>query len=336
MVRIVIFCICCCIVSGTIAQSVRMLSSGTKTSLRGLSVVNNNVLWVSGSNGTVGRSTDGGVNWQWHTVKGFEKRDFRDIEAFDEKTAIVVAIAEPGQVLKTTDGGANWKVVYEDSTKDMFLDAMDFYDTRNGVVVGDPLDKECIYVATTADGGETWTKQPCNALPAVREGEAMFASSGTNVVYAGKNKIYIVTGGMASSLLTMNQETGVPLPVVQGKESTGANSLAVFPGNTNHMIVAGGDFAHDKDTTLNCALSHDGGNTWIRPATPPHGYRSCVKYITANRLISCGTSGVDVSVDGGMNWKLVTQEGFHVCQKAKNGSAIFFAGSNGKIAKLSW
>ncbi|MGZ3853896.1 MAG: WD40/YVTN/BNR-like repeat-containing protein, partial [Flavisolibacter sp.] len=65
-----------------------VLTSGTKTSLRGLSVVSDAIAWVSGSNGAVGKTTDGGKNWKWVVVKGFEKNDFRDIEAFDATTAL--------------------------------------------------------------------------------------------------------------------------------------------------------------------------------------------------------------------------------------------------------
>src|SRR5450432_3186532 len=82
-----------------------LLTSGTKTSIRGLSVVNDNVIWVSGSNGTVGKSTNSGKTWNWVIVKGFEKTDFRDIEAFDASTAIIMGIADPAYILKTTDGG---------------------------------------------------------------------------------------------------------------------------------------------------------------------------------------------------------------------------------------
>ena len=115
---------------------VEILTSGTKTSLRGLSVVNDNVVWVSGSNGTVGRSNNGGKNWNWFTVKGFEKTEFRDIEAFDASTAVIMGIAEPAHILKTTDGGETWRVVYENKTKGMFLDAMDFVGGEYGIVVG--------------------------------------------------------------------------------------------------------------------------------------------------------------------------------------------------------
>src|SRR5574339_288303 len=107
---------------------VEILNTDTKTSLRGLSVVNNNVVWVSGSNGMVGKSSNAGKNWKWMTVKGFEKNDFRDIEAFDANTAIIMSVSEPAYILKTTNGGDTWKVVYENKTKGMLLDAMDFRD----------------------------------------------------------------------------------------------------------------------------------------------------------------------------------------------------------------
>ena len=110
------------------AQTIEILQTGIKTSLRGISVVSDKIIWVSGSNGMVGKSIDAGKSWQWINVKGFEKRDFRDIEAWDANTAIIMAIAEPAVILKTTDGGVNWKTTYENKTAGMFLDAMEFRD----------------------------------------------------------------------------------------------------------------------------------------------------------------------------------------------------------------
>src|SRR6218665_3054958 len=91
--------------------TITILTTGTKTSLRGLSVVNDNVIWVSGSGGTVGKSANGGKTWKWITVPGFEKTEFRDIEAFDANVAVVMGIGEPAYILKTNDGGDTWKVV---------------------------------------------------------------------------------------------------------------------------------------------------------------------------------------------------------------------------------
>ena len=313
------------------AQKIDQLTTGTKTSIRGMSVVNDQVAWVSGSNGTVGKTTDGGKTWQWTTVKGFEKRDFRDIEAFDKQSAIILAIAEPGQILKTTDGGQNWKVVYTDSTKGIFLDAMDFYNKRNGLLVGDPVDGK-IYLAYTKNKGRGWTK--FNGGKNYRrwvsqDGEAFFAASGTNASYLKKGKYRLVSGGKSARWFDENGDH--PLPIIQGKESTGANSIAVYK---NQYTVVGGDFANDKDTTRNCIVTRDGGKNWVHPTTAPKGYRSCVIYFDRETLITCGTSGGDISREGGNNWKLISPEGYHVCQKAKKGNAVFLAGSNGRIGKL--
>ena len=80
------------------AQTVKILTTGTKTSLRGLSVVSDKTVWVSGSSGTVGFKLDGGINWHWINVNGFEKRDFRDIEAFNDSTAIIMAVDKPAYI----------------------------------------------------------------------------------------------------------------------------------------------------------------------------------------------------------------------------------------------
>lgn len=325
------------------AQQIEILTNGPKTSIRGLSVVTDNIIWVSGSGGKVGKSIDAGKTWEWMTVPGFEQREFRDIEAFDANTAVVLAIAEPGQILRTTDGGKNWKIAFTDTAKGMFLDAMDFADEDNGVVIGDPLPgTNTIYRAYTRNGGTGWfhPEEDKNYLSPVKEGEAMFASSGTNVVFLKSegflrsNKMIIVTGGTAASFISQNPLQKIPLPLIQGKESTGANSIASLNGK--EMVIVGGDFAKDKDTTQNCVLSKDGGTSFIRPTTPPTGYRSCVEYISKTKLITCGTSGIDISEDAGMNWKQISTESFHVCQKAKKGKAVYLAGGNGRIAKLIW
>ncbi|MEY2901681.1 MAG: hypothetical protein RLY89_787 [Bacteroidota bacterium] len=319
--------------SNAIAQTatVQILQSGTRKSFRGLSVVNDQVLWVSGSAGTVGRSTDGGVHVDWITVPGFEKKDFRDIAAFDDQTAIIMGIAEPAVIVKTTDAGKTWRTVFTDSTKGMFLDAMDFYDSKNGAVIGDPINGK-FFLAITKDQGETWsTNDPLiskHDLTAT-DGEAFFASSGTNLVHRGK-EIVFATGGKKSRLFYENKIWDLPLLV--DKESTGANSL-VMDAKGNGIIV-GGDFSRDTIKTGNAVLFEKGGNNMRVPRINPQGYKSCVIYLTNTTLVACGTSGVDLSYDRGLSWVNISKESFHVVQKAAKGNAVFLAGGNGKLAKL--
>jgi photosystem II stability/assembly factor-like uncharacterized protein len=315
--------------------TIEIQAQGTKTSLRGLSVVNDAVAWASGSNGTIGRTSDGGKNWKWITVKGFETRDFRDIEAFDATTAIIMAVDAPAYILKTVDGGESWKVVYENKTKGMFLDAMEFWNINAGIVIGDPIDGH-FFIARTFDGGNTWKEIPNDFKPKADSGEALFAASGTNIRILDKDEAVFVTGGMNSRIFIRDQS--IKLPIVQGRETTGANSVDVMDKHSRKggqtIIVVGGDFNNPNSDSLNCFYSTNRGKTWKAPRTAPHGYRSSVEYLSKKHVISCGINGVDYSIDAGKNWKWISKEGFNVCRIAKQGSAIYLAGSNGKIAKV--
>ncbi|HRD42149.1 MAG TPA: oxidoreductase, partial [Ferruginibacter sp.] len=114
-------------------------------------------------------------------------------EARHSNTAIIMGIAEPAYILRTVNGGKKWDIVYKNETKGMFLDAMDFYDSNNGMVVGDPIIGK-IFLATTADGGKTWQEVPEANRPAADSGEACFASSGTNICMTDKNTYMLITG----------------------------------------------------------------------------------------------------------------------------------------------
>ena len=311
------------------AQSVKVLTVGTKTSLRGLSVVTDNIIWASGSNGTVAKSLDGGVTWKWIIVKGFEKNDFRDIEAFNDTTAIIMAVDEPAFILKTTDGGESWKTVYKNETKGMFLDAMDFANDKNGVVVGDPING-LFFIARTNDGGNTWGEDLINERPVADSGEACFASSGTNVRMLSINKYAFVSGGKTSSLFVNNKK--IKLPILQGKESTGANSVAFK--TTKFMIVVGGDFTKKDSTQKNCYISKNGGKSWYSPKIPPSGYRSCIQYVSNKSWVTCGLNGVDFTQDNGSTFTRISDENLHVCATSKQGNLVFFAGNGGKIARF--
>ncbi len=323
-------------ISAQIPQ-LEILTTGTNTSLRGLSVVNNNVVWVSGSNGTVGHSNNGGKNWKWITVKGFEKTDFRDIEAFDANTAIIMGIGEPAYILKTTDAGENWKVVFENKTKGMFLDAMEFWNNKSGIVIGDPIDGK-FFIARTFDSGNTWIQIPEKNLPKAEAGEALFAASGTNISALDRDEAVFVSGGTRSRMFY--RDNIIELPIIQGSETTGANSISVLDNSKlrggKTIIIVGGDFKNDSSSTKNCFYTKDAGKSWQSPVTPPHGYRSSVEFLSKKEIVTCGLTGVDYSIDAGKNWTLISKEGFHVVHISKNGQSVFLAGSNGKIGKLKW
>jgi hypothetical protein len=313
----------------TNAQTVKLLTSGTKTSMRGLSVVTDKIVWASGSNGTVAKSIDGGETWQWLTVKGYGKTDFRDIEAFDEKNAIIMGIDSPAIILKTINAGETWIEVYRNDTKGMFLDAMDFINEKEGVVIGDPINN-LFFAAHTKDGGQTWQEEMASKKIYANKGEAAFASSGTNIRKLKNGNNIFVSGGLSSHLFIGNMAK--TLPILQGKESTGANSIAAKDNKL--FIVVGGDFNTKDSITKNCFITKDAGIKWVAPLVAPTGYRSCIEYLYKQTWITCGINGVDITNNDGTNFKQISNTSFHVCRRAKKGTAVFFAGGGGKIGRM--
>ncbi|HYM93713.1 MAG TPA: oxidoreductase, partial [Chitinophagaceae bacterium] len=179
---------------------------------------------------------------------------------------------------------------------------------------------------------------PFDKRPVADSGEACFAASGTNIRPLDRDEAVFVSGGLKSRIFSKNGPTD--LPIMQGKESTGANSVAVWDNKKlnggKKMVIVGGDFNDASLAENNCFITNDGGKTWEAPNTAPHGYRSCVEFLSKKNMLTCGLNGVDFSSDAGRNWKWISKESFNVCRTAKLGSAVYLAGNNGRVAKLVW
>lgn len=319
------------------AQRLVELDGQTTAHIRGLSAVNKRVVWASGTGGQVGRSTDGGNTWTWMQVPGMEKVDLRDIEAFDEHTAVAMGVGSPGYILRTTDKGKNWTIVYKNEDKRIFLDAMFFWNDRSGIIVGDPIDGR-FFILRTFDGGKSWQEIPMNNRPLAQDGEACFAASGSNITAISQQEAVFVSGGLTSRIFLRNEQ--IRLPLMQGTESTGANAIAAYRKhprkNADRLVVVGGDFTRDKLDSAVCAISTDGGKIWELAENPPKGYRSGVTWISEQKLIACGTSGVDISENAGKNWRQISTKGYHVCVTSKKDNTVFLAGPKGNMARLDW
>lgn len=333
MKNILIICLFCFSLVNVNAQKVVVVEQGQKVSIRGLSMPTASVVWASGSNGMVAKSVDGGKTFRWMRVEGYARRDFRDIEAFDSSTAIIMAIDTPAHILKTTDGGLTWKKVFEDARPGMFLDAMDFSGS-DGVVIGDPINGKT-FMAVSTDKGDSW--KPIETIDKMMDGEAFFASSGSNVKLLsarGNVKTLFVSGGIQSRMFFNGN--AINLPLQSGRNSTGANGLALHPNQKNGIII-GGDFANDKRSDSAALLfSLYPKATFSYPVTPPSGYKSAAVFLSKTSVLACGTSGVDLSVDGGLNWKKISDIGFHVAVKSPDGRYAMLAGGNGRIAKFQF
>ncbi len=308
----------------------KKVDTNTAATFRGLSIVDNDVAWLSGTKGSVGITKDGGRTWTFNQVNGFETADFRSLYAFDGAHAIIANVGSPASILMTDDEGKTWKPVYTNSHKDAFIDGVDFWNGKEGIMYGDPIDSKMLLLRTT-DGGFTWA--PIPSSPLLKTGEASFAASGTGIQCTGKQKVTIATGGVVSRLWKSADKgdhwSAANVPIVQGQSTTGIFSI-VKTGKT--WIVVGGDFKNEKLDRDHHFYSTDGGSRWLAPTVPIRGYRECIELVAKDILIATGPSGTDISYDNGITWKALSDErGLHVVRKARKGSLVMAAGDKGMI-----
>lgn len=330
-------------------------TSGTTARLRGVSAVSNRVAWASGSESTVLRTIDGGATWKKLTVTT-DKLDFRDIDAFDARTAYVLSIGNgpASRIYKTTDAGATWTLQFKNEDPKAFYDAMSFWDRDHGIVIGDSIDGQ-FCILTTENGGRTWTRVPATALPPALENEGAFAASGTNIAIVGKSHAWIATGGASKGRVLRTTDRGRTWAISDTPLAAGpsAGIFSIAFRDSMHGIIVGGDYRKEAEAIDNLAVTKDGGVTW-ELVKGLSGYRSAVAYVSGSNppaLVAVGPSGVDYSIDDGRTWmrsenfKSEIQDrkseiplGFDTLSFARNdvkGTAVgWAAGAGGRIARL--
>lgn len=308
----------------------------TTADFRGICAVTKDIAWVSGTKGTVGRTTDGGKSWEVITIPGAEKLDFRDIEAFNDSIAYVLSIGpgENSRIYKTLDGGKNWKLQFTNTDKDAFYNAIAFWDENHGIAMSDPVNGKYRLIATD-DGGTTWKLLPTDKLPSTLPNEGAFAASGTCLITQGEKNAWFVTGGAKVARVFHSNDRGqswsvTETPILAGKDSAGIFSIAFKDSNIG--VIVGGDYQKPGDSDRTAAITTDGGKTWnlIENQLP---FRSGVVY-SEDRWMAVGTSGSNISTDEGATWKAVDQSNYNTVSFTRSGEG-WAAGPKGRIARWS-
>jgi photosystem II stability/assembly factor-like uncharacterized protein len=312
----------------------QLASSGTRVSLRGLSVADDSVVWASGQRGTILRSVDGGRSWSADTIPGAARLDVRAVAG---RSALVAhAAATGGRIWRTRDGGMTWSLRYAAEDTSVFLDAIVFRDDQHGLALGDPMGGRFLILATD-DGGESWRDVSASSRPVADSGEAAFAASGTSLVLQGV-RAWLGSGGAATHVFRSLDHgrtwTASDIPLRRGGSGAGVFSLA-FADSLSGVAV-GGDYTLPDSTAGTAAFTRDGGVTWQRASPPPRGYRSGAAAIRRGGrivVIAVGTNGSDISEDGGATWRPLDSTGFNAVQFAPDGVAIA-VGGGGRIARF--
>ena len=306
----------------------------TTASFRGLSVVNEKVVWASGTTGTVIKTTDGGKNWKVMTVPGAEKLDFRDIEAFDANTAYALSIGNGpnSTIYKTNDGGRSWKLQFQNTSEKAFFDAIACWDRTNCIAMSDPVDGHYFLISTT--NGESWKPIISNQMPSAKEGEAAFAASGTCLITHGRNNAFLVSGG-SDARVFQSADRGKTwqvsdTPITSGTPGSGIFSIAM--SDEKNGVIVGGNYEKPNEANENLAFTTIGGETW-ELGKGLTGYRSSVAYVNAKTIIAGGTNGTDLTKDGGKTWNKIGNEDLNAVA-AKGMNAVWAVGPKGGVYKM--
>ncbi|MFC8916516.1 WD40/YVTN/BNR-like repeat-containing protein [Streptomyces sp. NPDC057116] len=313
--------------------------TGTEVRFRGLAAVSRSTAWVAGSKGTVLRTLDGGRSWRNVSPPGAETLEFRDVEAFDGRRAVVLAIGEgeASRIYRTDDGGASWTESFRNTDPRAFYDCVTFFDSRHGLAMSDPVDGK-YRILSTGDGGRTWTVLPDTGMPAALPGEAGFAASGQCLVSSGPRDVWLATGGGATARVLHSADRGLTWTAAESTIPAGDPARGVFAlafRDRTHGLAVGGDYRTGQASPRAGAVSRDGGRTWRQAHTPPPAYRSGVTWLphTRSAALAVGPTGTDLTMDGGRTWRTVDTGSYDTVDCARD-TGCWASGEKGRVARL--
>ncbi len=284
-----------------------------------ISIVNPNVVWANAYDGS-GNSTnpleftktvDGGKVWKTGKYSGMPT-DYvvSCITATDSTNAWIAMYSKTGSlghggVYATNDGGKTWNhqatAAYSD--KASFPDVVYFWDDKDGVTMGDPVNNY-FEIYTTTNGGVKWTPVSTANIPVSLSGEYGYTDLYTvygNTVWFGTNK-----GRVYKSM-----DRGLHWTVA----STGLADFSTL-GFHNDSIGIATYTKYDKSGTITSyqiKKSVDGGTTWTTVTPTGDYFKSDMAVIpeAPGILISTGISqdlalsGSAYSLDEGNTWTML-------------------------------
>ena len=316
--------------------------SGTEVLLQAVSVVDENVVWVSGHGGTWARTLDGGETWTARVMVGADTLQFRDVHALDAERAWLLA-AGPGElsrIYRTGDGGETWELQFVNPEPDGFYDCLEFRDAEHGLAYGDAVGGE-LRILRTRDGGKTWEFTRSADVPTALAGEGGFAASGTCLALGPGGRAWIGTGASDTARVLRSlddgrtwQATAAPLPA---GEAAGIFTLAFR--DSLRGVILGGDLSRPDEPTDNVAVTADGGRTWVlagRPVLAGAVYgASYVPGAPTPTLVAVGPHGADWSTDEGRTWSSADSVSYWGLGIASP-TAGWLVGPEGRIVHVSF
>ncbi|KXH81275.1 WD40/YVTN/BNR-like repeat-containing protein [Chryseobacterium kwangjuense] len=329
---ILFFCLGALVFSQKVESLTTILND--KVSIRAIEIDDNKV-WYSGTGSKFGYVDLKDHKNQKQIILSDKNLEFRTLG--QNKTSFyAINVQSPAYFYKIDKKDLKPEVVYTDSAKTAFYDALHFVDDQLAYTFSDADQDNVLKLAVYRKG--KWSRFKSNIK--LNTGEAAFAASNTNIA-SSKYFLWIATGGKASRILRMNLKSEdievFNTPFVQGEPSQGMYSIDF--DTEKFGIAVGGDYTKQTANVNNIATTRDGGKTWqIQASGKNAGYTTCVKIKPGSKgreIIAVGDQHVSYSSDFGKTWKKISDEkGFFVCDWANDNTVVLAGNSKISVMKL--
>ena len=259
------------------------------------------------------------------------KLEFRSI-AQTTTDVFILSVGNPAILYKFSKTNNSKTIVYQENNSKVFYDAMQFFNDKDGIAIGDPTEN-CLSIITTNDCGNSWQKMSCENAPKLFDGEAAFAASNSNIVIKN-NKVWIVSGGKKSRVFYSDNKgktfKTIETPIIQGETMTGIFTADFY--DEKNGIIAGGNYEKLNQNFGNKAITKNGGKTWkLISENQGFGYASCIQYIPnsdVKKLICVGATGIFYSNDSAKTWTKLSDNKNLFTLRFVNENTAIAAGKN--------
>lgn len=298
------------------AQQVQSLETllNDKISIRAIELHDQKV-WYSGTDSKFGFVDVEKPENQKQIILSEKKLQFRTLGQ-DKNSFYAINIESPAEFFKIDKKSLKYEVVFRDTAKAAFYDALHFVNDKLAYTFSDPDQNHLLKLMVFRNGN--WAKVTGKVV--LQEGEAAFAASNTNIASTA-NTVWIATGGKASRILKLNLKNNTfgvfDTLIIQGESSQGIYSIDFL--NDTFGIAAGGDYTQPEANINNIATTNDGGVTWqVQASGKNAGYTTCVKIKPGSKgkeIIAVGDKQISYSSDFGKTWtKISNEKNLYVCE----------------------